>query len=76
MPKHAHEDVEQGYLFQWAARQECIYPELSLLHHIPNEGKRSLAAGARQKKARLEARSPGYLFTGSTWNLSWFIHRT
>ncbi len=58
MPKHAHEDVEQGYLFQWAARQECILPELWLLHHIPNEGKRSLAAGAKQKRQGLKAGVP------------------
>jgi hypothetical protein len=58
MPKHAHEDVEQGYLMQWAARQECVYPELWLLHHIPNEGKRSPRTGARLKRQGLKPGVP------------------
>lgn len=41
------ESQEQQRLFQWARMQEGKYPELSLLYHIPNEGKRSRANGRR-----------------------------
>lgn len=41
------ESVEQQYLFQWARMQEGRWPELALLYHVPNEGKRSERSGAR-----------------------------
>lgn len=34
------ESLEQTWLFQWVATQEGRYPELKLMHHIPNGGKR------------------------------------
>ena len=34
------ESLHQQALFTWASYQESIYPELKLLHHIPNGGKR------------------------------------
>lgn len=34
------EEQEQTALFEWAAVQMGRYPELSLLYHIPNGGKR------------------------------------
>lgn len=43
------ESVEQQRLFQWAAMQSGAMPELELLYHVPNEGKRSRATGARLK---------------------------
>ena len=36
------EAQEQVLLFQWAKMQENVYPELKLLFHIPNGGKRNL----------------------------------
>jgi hypothetical protein len=50
MPKHSPEDVEQGYLIEWAARQECVYPELWLIHHIPNGGKRDIGTAVKLKR--------------------------
>lgn len=34
------EDTEQMCLFRWADAQSGKYPELSLMYHIPNGGKR------------------------------------
>ena len=44
------ESEEQQALFDWAELQKGKYPELKALYHIPNEGKRSKATGARLKK--------------------------
>ena len=41
------ESVEQQRLFQWARMASGGRPELKMLYHIPNEGKRSRATGAR-----------------------------
>ena len=41
------EDVEQICLFRWADAQQCKYPELSLMYHVPNGGKRSKSEAAR-----------------------------
>lgn len=38
------ETTEQIRLFNWAAAHEEYIPELKLLHHIPNEGKRTNGA--------------------------------
>lgn len=34
------EDEEQTWLFSWAAAQMGRFPELELMHHVPNGGKR------------------------------------
>ena len=47
MPPTPTEDVEQICLFRWAAYQECKWPELRNMIHIPNGGKRSKAEAAR-----------------------------
>lgn len=44
------EDNEQIFLFQWATLQSCKYPELELLFHIPNGGKRNAREAARFKR--------------------------
>ena len=36
-------------MFEWAAFQECVWPELRLLHAIPNGGKRDKVTAARLK---------------------------
>ena len=46
----ATEDDEQIALFQWAELAQRRYPELALLHHIPNGGQRHPATAARLKK--------------------------
>lgn len=41
------ESVEQQNLFRWANFADCKYPELQLLYHVPNEGKRTAQNGTR-----------------------------
>jgi len=43
------EEEEQIWLFSWAALNLGRWPELELLHHIPNGGKRSKPEAARFK---------------------------
>lgn len=52
------EECEQIVLFRWAEFSASQYPELELLHHIPNEGKRSAATGARLKAQGLKSGVP------------------
>lgn len=52
------EENEQTFLFRWAAFAEGQYPELSLMYHIPNEGKRSKATGGRLKAQGLKSGVP------------------
>lgn len=43
------ESTEQITLIQWCKMNECVYPELELIHHIPNGGKRSKTEATRLK---------------------------
>ena len=43
------EDEEQIWLFSWAKLNSGKWPELELMHHIPNGGKRSKTEAARFK---------------------------
>lgn len=43
------EHQEQVTLFEWAAWQEGFWPELRLLHAIPNGGKRDIRTAAMLK---------------------------
>ena len=52
------EEAEQISLFQWAEVAKIKYPELELMYHVPNEGKRSQITGARMKRAGLKAGVP------------------
>lgn len=52
------EDVEQAQLFAWAAYASGKYPELALMHHIPNGGKRGKAEAARFKLQGVKAGVP------------------
>lgn len=40
-PRLDYEDNEQAALFDWARLHEHLMPELRMLAHVPNEGKRS-----------------------------------
>lgn len=46
VPDESH---EQRSIIEWAARMECRWPELRLLHAIPNGGARDAVTGARLK---------------------------
>ena len=43
------ESTEQMTLIQWCKINECIYPDLELIYHIPNGGKRSKTEAIRLK---------------------------
>lgn len=52
------EDIEQQMVFEWAATMERRYPCLRLMYHVPNEGKRSKAVGAKMKRIGLKKGVP------------------
>ena len=52
------ESEEQQALFEWAQRLCFRYPELALLYHIPNEGKRSKSTGRKMKKEGMKSGIP------------------
>jgi hypothetical protein len=52
------ESAEQIALFQWAAFQERALPEIALLYHIPNGGKRYAATAKRLKAEGVKAGVP------------------
>lgn len=53
-----NEDNEQMILFRWAAMQSGKFPELELLYHIPNGGKRNKAEAARFKAMGVKSGVP------------------
>ena len=52
------ETDEMIALLQWATLKSGMHPELSLLYHIPNEGKRSKATGGMLKAMGLKKGVP------------------
>ena len=44
------EDFEQELVIRWSIGQIDTWPELALLHHIPNGGKRGKAEAAKLKR--------------------------
>jgi hypothetical protein len=52
------ESQEQQALFQWASMAAKQTPELELLHHIPNGGKRNKITAARLKKEGVKSGVP------------------
>ena len=52
------EAQEQKFLFQWAGISRKKYPELELLFHVPNGGKREKREAASLKKEGVKAGVP------------------
>lgn len=52
------EGQEQAFLFQWAGYMRQKYPELELLYHVPNGGKRDLKTAAVLKREGVKAGVP------------------
>ena len=52
------ESVEQQCLFRWAEYQMGKYPELALMYHVPNGGKRGKAEAIRFKAEGVKAGVP------------------
>lgn len=55
---HRSEAEEQEALFRWAEWAEGQHPELKLLFHIPNGGKRDKVTAARLKAQGVKAGVP------------------
>lgn len=55
---HNLEDVEQITLFRWRDMFAGRYPELMLMHHIPNGGSRNKAEAAKLKRMGVKAGVP------------------
>lgn len=55
------EAQEQAALFGWAQMKSYFHPELGLMFHIPNGGKRSKAEAARFKAEGVKAGVPDIL---------------
>ena len=56
--KKMSEATEQAAIIEWAAYNQGIYPELKLLHHIPNGGRRDARTGAMMKRQGVKAGVP------------------
>lgn len=56
--KASSEQAEQETLFEWMRWMAPHEPALAAAIHIPNEGKRSRAAGAALKRAGLQPGAP------------------
>ncbi|MEA5151993.1 MAG: VRR-NUC domain-containing protein [Oscillospiraceae bacterium] len=52
------EGEEQATLFSWAHMRGYLYPELELMFHIPNGGKRGKAEAARFRAEGVKAGVP------------------
>ncbi len=52
------ETGEQQAVIEWCVRAAGKYPELRLIYHIPNEGKRSVVKGAELKSIGLKSGVP------------------
>ena len=52
------EAQEQATLFQWAGLMIGTYPELKLLHHIPNGGSRDVREAVNLKRQGVRAGVP------------------
>lgn len=52
------ESQEQQWLMAWVKLESARRPELQLLYHIPNEGRRSRATGARMRAEGLKKGVP------------------
>ena len=52
------ESKEQEKLIEWTEYMRGKYPELTLIYHVPNEGKRSIAMAAKMKRMGLKSGVP------------------
>lgn len=52
------ESAETAMVVRWAQWHEQKWPELALMYHIPNEGKRSLRTGAQMKSEGMKSGVP------------------
>ena len=53
-----NEDNEQAALFRWMAFERGAHPEIDMLYHIPNGGRRDSREAARLKRQGVRAGVP------------------
>ncbi len=61
------EASEQITLIQWCDINRCKYPELGLIFHIPNGGKRNKLEAIKLKKEGVKAGVPVILTAFEQW---------
>lgn len=54
----SYEEAEQAAIFEWAEYEKRKYPELELLHHVPNGGKRDAKTASILKRCGVKAGVP------------------
>lgn len=59
--------TEQIKLFNWAESIKTYVPELNLMYHVPNEGKRQQGTGAILKTAGLKKGVPDIVLPVARW---------
>ncbi len=52
------EDGHQEVIFKWASMQLGVYPELDLMYHVPNGGKRNVVEATKLKRMGVKAGVP------------------
>lgn len=52
------EGAEQAALMRWAMYQQGKWPEMDMLYHVPNEGKRSRVTGGQMKQQGMKKGVP------------------
>lgn len=70
-----HEAAEQEALFRWASYQYGIYPELRLMHHIPNGGSRNKQEASNLKSKVLNQECRTYVCQFLVENIMDYISR-
>ncbi len=55
---HDSEEQEQIYLMNWIESAKKAYPDIEMIFHIPNGGKRNKAEAARLKASGVKAGVP------------------
>ena len=53
-----YEEAEQAAIFEWAEYEKRKYPELELLYHVPNGGKRDAKTASILKRCGVKAGVP------------------
>lgn len=56
--RNQYEAADQEAIFRWAELNKNKYPELALLHHIPNGGSRNKIEAANLKRQGVKAGVP------------------
>ena len=54
----SYEEAEQAAIFEWAEYEKRKYPELELLYHVPNGGKRDAKTAAILKRCGVKSGVP------------------